>query len=105
MKQELNKRIISVAGFKTENGIFYNNNEKEPYTGIALQCNPFTKIKECKCEYENGKRNGKYEFYYENGNIAMKGEFKDGLEVGSKQFYTEDGKLAYITEVNNIQLD
>lgn len=60
--------------------------------------------------YMNGKKNGSYERYYNNKNIAIKGAYKDDVPVGIWEVYDEKGNLLkkdsyekvdkYISEIN-----
>lgn len=60
--------------------------------------------------YMNGKKNGSYERYYNNNNIAIKGTYKDDTPVGIWEVYDEKGNLLkkdsyekidkYISEIN-----
>ena len=41
----------------------------------------------------NGKLNGPFKLYYENGQLKQEGSFKDNKEDGFCNFYYENGKL------------
>lgn len=43
--------------------------------------------------YVNGKRNGNYEKYFENGRIMLKGTFKDDEPINLWELYNESGEL------------
>jgi len=51
--------------------------------------------------YKDGKFNGLYRTYFENGQIAIEQFFKDGLKDGKSSFYYDDGKLLYTENYKN----
>ena len=42
---------------------------------------------------KNGKNDGLWKGYYENGELMEEGNFKIGKKVGSWKYYNQDGKL------------
>ncbi|MNT41443.1 MORN repeat variant [compost metagenome] len=50
------------------------------------------------CKYLNGKKNGPWRWYDENGALLENGEFKNGDKTGQWKFYDEKGNL---TETRN----
>jgi antitoxin component YwqK of YwqJK toxin-antitoxin module len=51
-----------------------------------------------KSNYLNGLLNGKYEVWFENGNIQFSGKYKDNTRDGLWFIYTKDGILKYKLE-------
>lgn len=45
--------------------------------------------------YKNGKRDGVWTAWYQNGNIWSTGNYKEGLESGKKTVYHENGQKYY----------
>lgn len=45
------------------------------------------------CVYADGKRNGYYKYYFDNGNIHEDGFYKDNTKHGHWKIYTPDGNL------------
>ena len=43
--------------------------------------------------FEDGKKDGPYETYYENGQLKQKGSLKDGAEYGPYEIHYENGQL------------
>ena len=43
--------------------------------------------------YKNGKADGAYESYYENGQLERKANYKDGKLNGDWKYYNEDGTI------------
>jgi len=46
-------------------------------------------------DYKNGKREGEWKSWYENGNLWSIGTFKAGVQVGKTMTYYENGNLRY----------
>ena len=46
-------------------------------------------------EYKDGKRDGKWMYYYENGNIWSEGYFKNGKSEGKRVTHYETGRVFY----------
>jgi antitoxin component YwqK of YwqJK toxin-antitoxin module len=46
-------------------------------------------------EFKEKKRDGKWIYYYENGNVWSEGFFKDGKSDGKRTTHYEDGKIFY----------
>ena len=42
---------------------------------------------------KNGKKQGEYTLYYDNGNIWKQGSYDDGLRDGKWKYLHENGKL------------
>jgi len=47
-------------------------------------------------EYKNKKRDGRWVYYYENGNIWSEGFFKNGKSDGKRITHYENGKVFYV---------
>ena len=43
--------------------------------------------------YKDGKVNGKWEKWYENGQKFIEGTYRDGKKVGEWTYYNEDGTI------------
>ncbi len=54
-----------------------------------------------KGKIENGKENGLWEYWNENGNKAREGEFVDGKPNGTHKYWYENGNLRGIGEWKN----
>ena len=84
-----------------------NSEEKKEKTEIKLDSlvyddngNLFTgrmkgKIYEKKIEYDvvDGKKNGEFKLYHENGILEMEGKIKDNKNTGLWRYYYNDGEL------------
>lgn len=46
-----------------------------------------------KGKYIKGQRNGRWNFYYDNGNIRAEINYKNGKKVDLWKFYDEDGNI------------
>ena len=49
----------------------------------------------------NGKRDGSWVIYHDNGQLSSEGDYKDGKQVGSWIFYHDNGQLQYKGDFNN----
>jgi antitoxin component YwqK of YwqJK toxin-antitoxin module len=49
----------------------------------------------------NGKRNGFYKSYYENGNLSVQGTYTNGLEEGQFIYYFKNGNIRATTDYLN----
>ena len=49
-----------------------------------------------KGSYKDGKQYGPYEYYHENGQLRFKSSFKDGeRQEGTRESYDENGRQTY----------
>ncbi|MDX1349857.1 MAG: toxin-antitoxin system YwqK family antitoxin [Putridiphycobacter sp.] len=53
--------------------------------------------------YKNGKFDGLYKTYFENGQVAIEQFFKEGEKDGQSSYYYDDGKLFYTENYKNGQ--
>jgi antitoxin component YwqK of YwqJK toxin-antitoxin module len=119
----IGEQRINVTGLSNTGGIFYYNGK--PFTGVAFDMYDEKNIKE-EINYKDGKVDGRWVSYYQNGQIQGEIIFKDGkvdgrfvsyCENGVKKeetnykdgkpdgravnYYYEDGKIAVDTTVGN----
>ena len=83
--------------FDPDDRITYVNNE--PFTGRCL-----TFINENKRsiqQYLNGVDHGKWEFFYETGELETKGKFKNGKRIGTWNYYWPNGKTRQISKYSS----
>ena len=66
------------------NDIFYRKFSSEPFSGeiAGLQIGKF----------KDGRRDGPWEYYHENGQLSMKVTYKDNRPEGLYDVYFENGK-------------
>ena len=69
------------------NGIFYKKFTDVPFIGDVIGHKNGTII--------NGKRDGFWESYYDNGQLNWKGNYKDDCLDGPWEYYHENGQLSY----------
>ena len=69
------------------NGIFYKKFTDTPFIGDVSGQQNGTII--------NGKRDGFWESYYENGQLNWKGSYKDDCLDGPWEYYYDNGQLSY----------
>jgi antitoxin component YwqK of YwqJK toxin-antitoxin module len=52
-------------------------------------------------DFKNGKREGTWKSWYENGNLWSISTFREGMQVGETSTYHENGNLRYSGTYNN----
>ena len=78
----------------------YTINDK-PFTGIATAYhsnleNPFDLSKfKTRTSFKQGRKNGPFEEFYENGQLRLKGNYNNGKHHGLWEAHHENGKLKY----------
>jgi antitoxin component YwqK of YwqJK toxin-antitoxin module len=55
--------------------------------------------------FKNGKRDGAWVRYYENGQLMYKGNYKNGMKDGAKVGYYENGSIWYKEDFKNGKLE
>jgi uncharacterized protein len=73
------------------NGLVYKKFTTDLFTGSTTP----TSNNPSKGSYKNGKKDGFWETFYENGLLRTKGNFKDGKQDGIWEEYNTNGKLEY----------
>lgn len=73
---------------------YYQNkgNQKELVKEVSFYPN---KNKRLEGEYKANERNGKWTYYYENGNLWSEGSFVNGIDDGYRVTYYENGHKRY----------
>ena len=66
-------------------GLWYEKFTNEPFTGNS------TGLKQGKVE--DGKKDGEWFYYLENGQLHLKNTYKDGKKDGERLKYYDNGKL------------
>ena len=64
----------------------------KPFSGIAYTEHAPDQL-EFKISFKDGKRNGPYIWYWENGKILENTTYKDGIEDGLSEIYEQNGQL------------
>ena len=67
--------IIDIKDLVKRNGVHYEKSSDVPFTGIAIR-------NKDKWTFREGKKNGPYVVYWDNGQLKEKGNFKNGKKVG-----------------------
>ena len=78
---------VSPNDLVIRNGIFYKKFTDVPFIGDVSGKQNGTII--------NGKRDGFWESYYENGQLNWKGSYKDDWLDGPWEYYYDNGQLSY----------
>ncbi|MDG2313138.1 MAG: hypothetical protein P8M15_03800 [Alphaproteobacteria bacterium] len=85
------------------NGIYYKKYTDKPYSGSVKGTDEFGYI--VKGNYKDGKEEGVWEFYYDNGQIYSKPTYKDGKLHGYYEEYLINGQLERKLTYKNGKLD
>ena len=67
-------------------GLFYKKSSDVPFTGKVTGKSQGT--------IKNGKFDGPWDRYHDNGKLKEKGTYKDGKKEGSWEYYNEDGTIS-----------
>lgn len=89
-KQRHNDWLMYTEAGKLLETIHYNHGKAD---GVVKIYYPNTTNLTLDCMYANGKRNGYYKTYFENGRIHEDGEYKDNSRHGHWKIYTPEGML------------
>ena len=98
-----NKKIQTIAGLNLIDFRRFSGRYIKEENGRIEEYNSYTNRLIFKCEYSNGKRNGKGEEYNEEGQSIFEGEYLDGKRwKGIEKEYDEDtGELIFECEYTN----
>ena len=107
---EKNKLKIIKYNKNLQNKLSVNLINYKLYTGIYIEYESKTEVKEYygdtgnlrfKGKYLNGKRNGKGKEYYDNGYLMYEGEYLNGKRNGKGEEYYDNGYLMFEGEYLN----
>ena len=76
----------SIGDLVARGGLYYKKFTVEPYTGAVDEGLS-------RGAFKDGKRDGPWVAYYENGGTEYKGEYTDGKEEGFWVWYHSNGQL------------
>ena len=85
------------------NGIYYKKFTYKPYSGSVRGTDELGYL--LKGAYKDGKEEGVWEFYYDNGQIYSKPTYKDGKLHGYYEEYLSNGQLERKLTYKNGKLD
>ena len=68
------------------NGLHYKKFTDVPFTGVVSE-------KSLRGSFRNGKKDGSWVYYHDNGRIGFKGTYKDGKSDGPWVSYHDNGQL------------
>ena len=86
-------REVPAESLDERQGIHYEVNSDDPFTGVAVDYYLGGVRLEAKRTFKDGELHGPYEIYHRNGQLARKGAYKDGQEDGPFEKYSATGKL------------
>ncbi len=91
--------VISESELPEE--VFYLVDQIKPYTGRCVMYYNNTEIVKQEMTFKDGKLEGTLISYYENGNIKRKGEYANGRYNGKWEQWAENGKKLYEVHYKN----
>ena len=87
------QKEISIEYLVKRNGITYEINKEEPFSGIVYKKLPNGQFI-LKGRYKNGYKDGEWIEYFDNGQIALTGLYKSGNRDGEWIKYYDNGQIA-----------
>ena len=82
------------------NGVSYQVNQENPFTGLTLSYHPNGQLKS-RVKYKNGLKDGLTETFNQNGQILESTNFKENIENGPFELFHENGQLQIKGIMNN----
>ena len=76
---------MEIDELELRNGLFYQKSSDKPFTGKVSGKEDG--------EIIEGKREGPWELYHENGQLKSKGNYKNGRKNGFLKYFNKDGSL------------
>jgi antitoxin component YwqK of YwqJK toxin-antitoxin module len=92
-KQSESTKQIKMHELEDKGGLAYLPEADKPFTGTAYSYFPDGTTIFTKSDFAEGKQNGEYVEYFQNGQINYKYSFKNGIEDGEWVWYNEEGNL------------
>ena len=94
---------VNSENLVVRNGLAYKKFSSEPYSGSVNGTDEYGYI--VKGNYKDGKEEGIWEFYYDNGQIYSKTTYKNGRLNGDYEEYLSNGQLERKLTYKNGKLD
>jgi hypothetical protein len=84
-------KTVAPTDLVERNGITYKKFSNKPYSGSVEGADELSLS--VKGTYRNGKRDGLWEAYWDNGQLRYIRTYKNGVSVGDRESYYKNGKL------------
>lgn len=95
------QKEVDISQVSTRNGLVYQVNENDPFTGIVIKKLDNEQIL-ISGSYKDGQKNGIWTEYFRNGQIEKQEEYNNGVYNGVVEKYIENGtKLSHEYYKNN----
>ena len=85
--------VVGFDALVERDGIFYNQDSLNPYTGKAKGLDDFGLFVEG--NFKNGKFHGRWKSFWDNGNLQWEGFYNEGEIAGKANWYEINGNLVY----------
>ena len=92
---------VNINNLEEYGGAMFKIDEDKPYSGRVFSLYKNTDNKKLEGLYRDGLKNGKWTWWYENGDIYSKGSFRAGLMSGQWEFYYSNGKIMSVGHYRN----
>lgn len=86
-----NENVVDYKRIQKRNGIFYEVNNEEPFTGKAVQYYK-NRQKVTEAQFKDGKYHGKSTNWYENGQKMAEINYENGKKNGLVTLWYENGQ-------------
>ena len=99
------KEPVNLETFLVEkNGVYYTLDTTKPYSGPVFSNYKNINKKLSEGYLRDGKKDGKWIYSYQNGQIKIEGNYKDGELDGKVTYYHEWGLIDRVEEYENGEL-
>jgi len=89
--ERLLKEAVDHESLEERDSLYYQNNESEPFSGWVKKMNILERV-ESLWRFKDGKPDGLWTKWHENGQKEIEGTYKDGNEDGLWTFWLEYGQ-------------
>ena len=97
-------KLIDEPSLIEKNGVMYLPQSDKPYSGDVSKSDSFGKTL-LKGTYKNGKKDGLYIFWHDNGQKRREGTYKDGKRDGKWTWWNKKGQKVRQKNYKNGKLD
>lgn len=91
---------VSFEELVMEDNVVYLRDDTKSFTGVAISTFPNGKLK-VRVEFQEGRENGMYELWHEDGTLIHQAEYSKGSYSGPVKWWTPEGKLAIEAEFSD----
>ncbi len=97
-RQEIQMIAKNDPGFQLENGVLFYKSQR--FNGVLFEKYEDGSFKK-QIPYENGRKDGREQWWYGNGQLSQRRYYEDGVKVGNHQGWWEDGSAKFEYSFNS----